>query len=291
MAFKLFALLLVALACASAARMPDTQVLDDELPESLAAFGGNTGLGSNAEVELEGGATVSTLCGDLETLVSSEFDVNDKKHWPIRIVTKFLVKPELHHNFVHAFWRYQYRSRKNKGILHSSLSKVAGDNIVWTSYTVYEDVEALFDAARGEALRDFGGYLLTANIPIQYRLLLKIGGGRHYESENVSLDKKKHGYPIRLLTAYVVPPGEGCDFVKAWNKLEEDISDDKGNLAFSLAKPLGNNFLFVSYGAWDSPRALFESAKSKASRKFYEFLADRKIVVVTKKLIKVPTPF
>jgi hypothetical protein len=50
---------------------------------------------------------------------------------------------ESHSAFVRQFWRLQYKSRDIEGLKYLSLAKVAGDNLVWTSYAVYEDFHAL----------------------------------------------------------------------------------------------------------------------------------------------------
>lgn len=52
-------------------------------------------------------------------------------------------------------------------------------------------------------------------------------------------DNKKKGWPVRLLTAYIVRPGEHCGFVKAWKKMEAKVADSKGLVALSLSKPAG----------------------------------------------------
>lgn len=54
--------------------------------------------------------------------------------------------------------------------------------------------------------------------------------------------------------------------------------------------PPGNNLVFVSYAAWESPADLWDAAKSKAVREFIEYVADEGIAEVTKKLWKVPSP-
>jgi hypothetical protein len=49
---------------------------------------------------------------------------------------------------VRQFWRFQAKSKEVKGLKYLSLAKVAGDNIVWTSYAVYTDFEGLIKHAR-----------------------------------------------------------------------------------------------------------------------------------------------
>jgi hypothetical protein len=55
---------------------------------------------------------------------------------------------DLHGNFVRQFWRFQAKSKDVKGLKYLSPAKVAGDNIVWTSYAVYTDFEGLIKHAR-----------------------------------------------------------------------------------------------------------------------------------------------
>lgn len=336
MALPRRSLLLALLACvaagAFAARMPgDLHIMEAELSESLVSLSGASSAvhaadeaNSGAPVTLEGGYTVgsSSYAADLEALayhpevsqaqqVAGAADNKGKKGWAIRIAVKHLVKPDAHGGFVRQFWRLQEKSRDIKGLRYLSLSKVAGDNIVWTSYAVYEDFHALIKHARSEGVRDFGSYLTTANIPVSVKLLFRIAGGWHgHKSSSAAVeaaapaavatesgaaaatgvDKKRHDWPIRLLTAYIVRPDEHRSFIKAWEKLEKSIGGSEGNIALSLSKPAGDNLVFVSYSAWESWADLRDAAESKATRKFIEYIRDSDITEITKRLFKVPTP-
>jgi quinol monooxygenase YgiN len=306
---RIAVLALLAACClvAQAARMPDLALMHDDLPEDT-AFMGSSGVALSAEAHadlgdaplLEGGFTAGSYATDLESLVSEQ-DALDKSKWPIRIATKHLVRPESHGSFVRQFWRLQYKSRDIKGLKYLSLAKVAGDNLVWTSYAVYEDFEALIKHARSEGVRDFATYLTTTNVPVSTKLLVRIAGGYHGKratavnelaaaapADVATAAGKKKEWPIRLLTAYVVRPGEHCGFVKAWKRMEEAIGKDA--MALTLDKPLGNNLVFVSYAAWESREDLWDAAKSKAVRRFKEYIEDHGIPVVTKRIFKVPPP-
>jgi hypothetical protein len=62
-----------------------------------------------------------------------------------------------------------------------------------------------------------------------------------------------------------------CPFVAAW-------------------PPAGDNILFTSYAVFDSPSALWSLGEKKAVKKFLEYVSDNGIVVVTKKMWKIPEP-
>jgi len=301
---KLCVVFLALAVVANAARMPDLRLVEDDLPESVVAFQGGASL-QHHDDDLEGvpelgeelgGFTSGSLYSSLEDILT-EPEVNDKKKWPIRIATKHLVKPDQHGTFVRQFWRYQYKSKDIKGVKYIGLSKVAGDNIVWVSYAVYNDFEALINHARSEALRDFASYLTTANIAVKTNLLFRIAGG-YYGDANTELNtavattdaNKGKKWPVRLLVAYIVRPGEHAGFVKAWKKLESKVADSKGLIALTLSKPAGDNILFTSYAHFDSPSALWKLGEKKAVREFWEYVADNHITVVTKKLWKIPEP-
>jgi quinol monooxygenase YgiN len=287
-------------ACIQAARFPSYESINLEgLPAALVDWQ----TGSSAKQPLQGNALLgSALYNDLEALASDPA-INKHEGRPIHISTKFLVKPDLHINFLHNYWRYSEASRDNKGIMHLSLSKVSGDNIVWTLYTVYKDVHAIFEHMRSDALRDFGSFIMNANIALEYKLLIKIGGCHHkdaaengcFETNMVeSTDNRKGGdkhreRPLKLITAYIVPPGEARDFVKEFERVEEHIAKAKGNLAFGLMKPADDNIVFVGYSAWRSHEDFWAAARSKDSEKWLEFLGDKGIVAVTRKLWTVPS--
>jgi quinol monooxygenase YgiN len=308
---RIAVLALLAACClvAQAARMPDLALMHDDLPEDT-AFMGSSGVALSAEAHadlgdaplLEGGFTAGSYATDLESLVSEQ-DALDKSKWPIRIATKHLVRPESHGSFVRQFWRLQYKSRDIKGLKYLSLAKVAGDNLVWTSYAVYEDFEALIKHARSEGVRDFATYLTTTNVPVSTKLLVRIAGGYHGKratavnelaaaapADVATAAGKKKEWPIRLLTAYVVRPGEHCGFVKAWKKMESKVADSKGLVSLTLNKPAGNNILFTSYAHFDSPKGLWALHDKKAVKDFFEYVSDNHITVVTKKLWKIPEP-
>jgi len=299
-AMKVLALItLLAVAC-HAARMPDLGMVEEDLPESAVAFQGGDALqhhDDDNKVELEGGFSTSSLYTALEDILT-EPEVNNKKKWPIRIATKHLVKPDLHGNFIHQFWRFQYKSKEIKGLKYLSLAKVAGDNIVWTSYAVYEDFEALIKHAKSEALRDFASYLTNANIAVKTNLIFRIAGGYYGDSNKLEAGNavattevgKGKGWPVRLLTFYAVRPGEHAKFIKAWEKMEAKVGGSKGLISLTLNKPAGNNVLFTSYAHFSSASALWSLSEEKAVRKFLEFVADNHIVVATKKLWKIPEP-
>jgi quinol monooxygenase YgiN len=264
--------------------------------------------GSSSHEPLQDNALLgSTLYNDLEALATDPA-INKHEGRPIHISTKFLVKPDLHINFIHNYWRYSEASRDNKGILHLSLSKVSGDNIVWTSYTVYRDVHALFKHMRSDALRDFGSFIMNANIAVEYKLLIKIGGCHHKDaaengcfepnmvdvaadepSDNRKGGGKHRGWPLQLITLYIVPPGEGRDFVKEFEKAEKHIGKAKGNLAFVLMKPADDNIAFAGYSAWRSYEDFWAAARSRGAEEWLEFLGDKGIVAVTRKLWTVPS--
>jgi hypothetical protein len=289
---------------ASAARLPDLQFVEEDLPESLVAFqdaGGANHAESDNDLDL--GFAQGSLYSSLEDILT-EAEVQKKEKWPIRIATKHLVKPALHGNFVRQFWRFQAKSKDIKGVRYIGLSKVAGDNIVWTSYAVYADFEGLIKHAKSEALRDFASYLMNANIAVKTNLLFRIAGGYYGEkavavemeetgvvpTSTPGADNKKKGWPVRLLTAYIVRPGEHCGFIKAWKKMEAKVADSKGLVALSLSKPAGDNILFTSYAHFDSPSALWSLGEKKAVKQFLEYVSDKGITVVTRKMWKVPEP-
>jgi hypothetical protein len=293
---KLFCLLALLAISAQAARMPDLQLVEEDLPDSVVAFQGADSLQAHKEESLEGpdlGFTQGSLYSSLEDMLT-EPELQKKEKWPIRIATKHLVKPDLHGNFIRQFWRFQAKSKDIKGVKYIGLSKVAGDNIVWTSYAVYSDFEGLINHAKSEALRDFASYLMNTNIAVRTNLLFRIAGG-YYGSKNTAVsttseDNKKRAWPVRLLTAYIVRPGEHCGFVKAWKKMEAKVADSKGLVALSLSKPAGDNILFTSYAHFESPKALFELGEKKAVKQFLEYISDNHITVVTKKMWKIPEP-
>jgi hypothetical protein len=295
MVARLFVILALASCLASAARLPDVQLVESELPESVIAFQGSELHAQSAEDNnLDLGFSQGSLYSSLEDVLT-EPELQKKEKWPIRIATKHLVKPDLHGNFVRQFWRFQAKSKDIKGVRYIGLSKVAGDNIVWTSWAVYTDFEGLIKHARSEALRDFASYLMNANIAVSTKLVFRIAGG-YYGDKNAATsvaptdDNKGKGWPIRLLSAYVVRPGEHCGFVKAWKKMEEKVGGSKGLVALSLNKPAGDNILFTSYAVFDSPSALWSLGEKKAVKKFLEYVSDNGIVVVTKKMWKIPEP-
>jgi hypothetical protein len=51
----------------------------------------------------------------------------------------------------------------------------------------------------------------------------------------------------------------------------------------------GDNTLFVSYSAWESYEALGKVAHKGAVRDFLKYLTDKDIVVINKKLWRVPS--
>jgi quinol monooxygenase YgiN len=297
--------LLAFAACIQAARFPSYDSIHlDGLPTSLVDWQ----TGSSSKEPLQDNALLgSTLYNDLEALATDPA-INKDKGWPIHISTKFLVKPDHHINFVRNFQRYSEASRDSKGILHLSLSKLSGDNIVWTSYTVYRDIHALFRHMRSDALRDFASFITNTNIAVEYKLLIKVGGCHHkgaaengcfepnmgdVSAADASSDNKKgwdkhKGWPLQLATAYIVPPGEGRAFVKEFEKAEKSIAKVKGNIAFVLMKPAGDNVLFVGYSAWKSYEDFWEAARSKGSEEWLEFLGDKGIVEVTRQVWTVP---
>lgn len=296
-AMKFFALIAL-LAVANAARMPDLQLVEEDLPESVVAFQSSGGVQAthSDDNNLDLGFNSGSLYSSLEDVLT-EPEIQDKKKWPIRIATKHLVKPDLHGNFVRQFWRFQAKSKDVKGLKYLSLAKVAGDNIVWTSYAVYTDFEGLIKHARSEATRDFASYLMNANIAVRTNLIFRIAGGYYGDANKAAdskavapADNKGKGWPIRLLTAYIVRPGEHCGFVKAWKKMESKVADSKGLVSLTLNKPAGNNILFTSYAHFDSPKGLWALHDKKAVKDFFEYVSDNHITVVTKKLWKIPEP-
>ncbi|WIA20796.1 hypothetical protein OEZ85_005156 [Tetradesmus obliquus] len=333
MAKLLFFAGLLALACmAQAARLPaDALSMLESLPQSMMGMQGaakqqDSNEDTSAAAQVVGNMMASAAHGDLEMMLATNEHVQKGKgkgSWPIHVATKFLVKPDGHINFVHRWWAYNARSEDEKGLLHHSLSKVAGDNLVWTSYTVYKNVEAAFKHMRSEALRDFGSYLMTANVPVEYTLVFPIHGchckdcKKDENGANVNGadcftaddaagadlaatpfaaaaaagadDNKKRGWPVRLVTKYIVPPRDGRDFIKAFGKMAEALEDAKGKLALVLSKPAGDNTVFVSYSAWESYEALGKAARKGAVRDFLKYVTDSDIVVINKKLWRVPS--
>jgi hypothetical protein len=277
-----------------AARMPELHLVEEDLPESVVSFQASSGVQateSAGDNELDLGFPASSLYSSLEDVLQ-EPELNDKKKWPIRIATKHLVKPDLHGSFVRQFWRFQYKSKGIKGLKYLSLSKVAGDNIVWTSYAVYEDFEALIKHARSEALRDFASYLTTANVAASTKLIFRIAGGYYGDKSNNALATvdKKPRHTLRLLTFYVVRPGEHCSFVKAWKKMEEKIGGSKGLIALTLNKPAGDNLVFTSWAHLESGKDLWALGEKKAVKEFKEYVAEHHIPVAIKKVWKIPEP-
>jgi hypothetical protein len=51
----------------------------------------------------------------------------------------------------------------------------------------------------------------------------------------------------------------------------------------------GDNTLFVSYSAWESYEALGNAAHKGAVRDFLKYVTDKDIVVINKKLWRVPS--
>eukprot|EP00879_Flechtneria_rotunda_P016943 GHRR01017738.1.p1 GENE.GHRR01017738.1~~GHRR01017738.1.p1 ORF type:complete len:217 (-),score=51.70 GHRR01017738.1:245-895(-) len=199
------------LVCASAARMPgDIHALLDELPKSVYQPVANKPATSES-IE----TSAFGVHNDLEGLLLS-VDVTKREHYPIHITARHYVRPDLHGNFIRKWQDYSSRTRKDKGVLLNSLNKVSGDNIVFSSYTVFKDIEGGFDHLRSDALREFGGFIQSSDIVVQYNLLFHIGGSYRsngaYEtdiSEAADDNKGKHReYPLRLITKFVVPPGE-----------------------------------------------------------------------------------
>lgn len=319
MRFSALALVFILAACVQAARFPSYESVQVyELPSSLVEWqsGQLTNPGLKDSID-DAQFLGSSVYSDLEAL-AVDASLHKKKKGPIHIASRILVKPELHSSFIHNFWIFRERSEKNKGIIHLSLNKVSGDNIVWSLYTVYEDVHALFEHMRSDALREFGSFITYSNIAVEYKLLIKIGGGHHSKNDGKDVgmfepnmlgstaaaaadlteksdeENKKGGggkgraRPLKLITAYIVPPGEGCDFVREWEKAEKAVGKAKGNLAFGLMKPADDNVLFVGFSAWKSYEDFFDAAESRAVRDWLEFLGDKGVVAVTRKLYTVP---
>lgn len=52
----------------------------------------------------------------------------------------------------------------------------------------------------------------------------------------------------------------------------------------------GDNILFTSYAHFDSPSALWSLGEKKAVKEFLEYVSDKGITAVTRKMWKVPEP-
>lgn len=92
----------------------------------------------------------------LDTARSTQVTLGTNLHACLPVSCPCVSPADLHGNFVRQFWRFQAKSKDVKGLKYLSLSKVAGDNIVWTSYAVYTDFEGLIKHARYVGL----GYVL-----------------------------------------------------------------------------------------------------------------------------------
>lgn len=314
----LVGLALAVAACAHAARLPyDTMTMFDELPDSVIGMQHGPSDYAAAVDEATTGMIQNMLSSnmhsDLEAILAqheaAELEKGKGKgKWPIQIVTKYLVKPDLHVNFVFNWQRFHAKSEHEvgKGLIHHSLSKVAGDNIVWTGYTVYKGFEAAWEHLRSEALRDFGSFLMNSNVAVEYHLLFNVGGCHCHKESNEDcscwsqddaahlaasadedkVDKKKRGWPVRLATKFIVPPSLGREFVEEWRKVAEKLEDAKGKLVNVLNKPADDNTVFVAYTAWESHSDFWAAAKK--AEKFIKYIEDKNIVAVTRKLWRVP---
>eukprot|EP00775_Hariotina_reticulata_P009300 gene9300-9465_t len=296
----LFTHLVIAVVCASvgamAARFPSMPSMF-EIPES-AVLASPSGASSMKQPAPHNSILPTSYADNLEALLLMHPEVADHEHGPIRISTKFIMHPSGHKEFIEEWMQFEKKSSDIKGVAHISLNKIVGDNIVFTSYAVYEDWQAIMDHMHSEALHDFGGYVMEANVVIEVHLLFKIGGchknavtcveeapaaGQQAHDDGGEAGKKdKH--PVRLLTLFVVEPGTHQDFVEAWEDMEEDLSKAKGNLALALHKPMGDNILFVGYSAWESPEAFWDGVRGDAAKDFIKYIEDRRVVAINKKL-------
>ncbi|KAF6256507.1 hypothetical protein COO60DRAFT_100299 [Scenedesmus sp. NREL 46B-D3] len=108
---------LLALACMTqAARVPsDVLSMLDSLPQSMVGFQGaakqqdSSNEDTSAAAQVVGSMMGSAAYSDLEVMLATSEHVQKGKgkgKWHIHVSTKFLVKPDMHINFLHRWWSY-----------------------------------------------------------------------------------------------------------------------------------------------------------------------------------------
>eukprot|EP00877_Chromochloris_zofingiensis_P009258 jgi/Chrzof1/4586/Cz14g19080.t1 len=277
---------------ASAARLPvdilDNSVLSATSPDGSVASGIESltfDLSTFASYDSEG----------FEQYLTNELERHGPKHgFKVRIAVKYFVKPDKQENFIEKYQRFQKAVRKEKGNVAYGLAKTGEDNVGFLAYGVWESFRDFFCHIKSEHARHFMDFIEESDIIAKFHFLIKIGGGgrRNMEmlSENVDTSNSGRRRPaVRVLVKYVVPPGKALDFIDAWKDAAEDVEDhEKGNIAYSLSKPVGDNIIFWSYAAWEDWKDVRDHFSSKHVRRLIKYLSDDGIVAFSTPLFGIP---
>jgi len=92
----------------------------------------------------------------------------------MRLVTRFNVPPGASRKFIKAWKKLESKVADSKGLIALTLSKPAGDNILFTSYAHFDSPSALWKLGEKKAVREFWEYVADNHITVVTKKLWKI---------------------------------------------------------------------------------------------------------------------
>lgn len=189
---------------------------------------------------------------------------------------RYIVPTDRKEDFVSRWQELEKATADEKANEIVDLKKTMSDNFLFTSYAEWKTKEAFLDHLEADHTKDFVKWTLDNNIIWDVYPLLAPAKDTLKPDIDDNKRGKKEGL-AHVLIKYTVPPEEAMDFVKEWQKLQEDVDEEEGVRIYSLRKPIGDNYTFIAYGTWDSWEAYMHHFKSKALAKFLEYVDDSKI--------------
>ncbi|WIA15678.1 hypothetical protein OEZ85_002304 [Tetradesmus obliquus] len=249
------ALLLAALAVASAARVPDGDLMDIK-------------------------DTISDTASFQRWLGLARKGKGDK---PAYAAFKYYVQPQHKEDFVEAWRKMEESTKEEKGLKIYDLKKPMTDNLLWVGYGEWETMRDYLEHFESDYVQEFLDTLAEHDVPWSITPLYKPDVAELHSSNKGKTDKQQ----AHVLIRYTVPPSKQEAFKDAWNEAEKGTEGEKGAHIYSLRKVLGDNMHFIAYGTWETMQDYEEHFKSGHVKQLRKALDEHDIIWQLSPLIKV----
>lgn len=260
-------LLVAALACAGAARVPDDMFITSDTAS--------------------GGLRSSAL-----GLLGVMRDVERQKGECAYANIRFFVPPGEQKHFENIWMDLEKDVMDmEKRVQFFDLKKTRTDNVIYHAYGEWESHKDLRDHLMSKHFEDFADEVDKHEVRWELQLLKSMS--TEYEMRHAKrpgMDEphveKKRGMHHILIT-YIVPPGEAEGFTDAWMDCAESTLDEKRNRNYALRKLATDNERFYHYGTWDSMSDWMDHFESKHFGNLLDYTDKKDIIYFIQPLMKI----